>query len=180
MGEILTPDELAALHVPLGELPGFDPVGLRLYGSNPTIGGTADNGICAGGDFRPNDPDEEGPVDDVLVGFDMSVPTWMKRKLLHVNLADRATACRVAAWAAQRLHLELGCTAPQWACGWSHDGEQGWTLWGSGAEYWISWEDEESPLHDLDPFDDRKLPDGAQYVDRLALARFVVHVGSRP
>jgi hypothetical protein len=46
-------------------------------------------------------------------------------------------------------------------------------LWMCGASGWTASED---PLADLDPNDDRLLPDGSRRVDAEALRRVVLHV----
>jgi hypothetical protein len=170
----LTPDDLARLRIPLAQLPGLDSTGLHLWAGERHV-------TCVYDTVTPYYHTDEHAIVLIVGGDeDTRVEQAPRDEGWAIDLREGAAADRVARWLAARLDTEVGCTAPTWACGSSHDGEQGWTLWGCGAEYWFSCEDEGSVLHGLDPFDDRTLPDGSQWIDRLALALVAQHVGGRP
>jgi len=149
----VTRDVLDSLRIPLSALPGFDAVGLRMW-----LPDTRASVICL-----------EDYGDD----------RWT------VTLADASTADRVARWVADRVGMEIGATAPSWQSP-PRESEDVvvWTLLGSTADphhrrFWLQGFGvaRVPALAGLDYTDDRRLPDGSRYVDRLALARVAVHVG---
>jgi hypothetical protein len=170
----LTTEESGRLRVPLAALDGFDPVGLR-------CGEDLDHeaGVCT--------HTTEAGEHVWLVYSDDDTWDWLPRGVVFVDLADPATADRVARWLAARVGLEVGCTAPRW----NHSGRRGtWAITGDadaalfhgsepprnwrGRTRWKPAEIVVPALAALDPSDDRRLPDGSRYVDRLALALVAV------
>lgn len=154
----LTSEEMAPLRVPLAALPGLDPVGLRLV--------RIDNGwtsVCVGTCFQRQ---------LVMHNYFDSKPIveW------DVDLADASTRDRIARWAAERVGLEVGSTAPSW--GWCPP-VMTWRLYAEHGEW-----DAPRSLFD-DAFWDRHLgnlrplPDGALYVTALALAMAAAHLGAK-
>lgn len=99
------------------------------------------------------------------------LPDWVADPT--VTLADSATADRVARWIAERTKLQTGATAPEWkyvtsSAGW-------WLTFDCVGSYHPVGT---SVLHSLTDSvsDDRRLPDGSRFIDRLALALVAVEV----
>jgi hypothetical protein len=182
----LTSEELARLRVPLDRLPGFDPVGLRVIGEDGLPAGlvTLSTGVHV---FLADDVNEDGSNLHYPADFD-------------ANLSDSATADRVARWCAGRVGLEVGCTAPGWRS-YSARADPPLAIWlfgelGLGVRVFANQPRRDPPLTgwaysravenvvpalaDLDPTDARLLPDGARWIDRLALALVATHLGGTP
>ena len=155
----MSPAELAMLRVPLSSLPGFDPVGLVLHHHSGW------SGFAIGRSPRGS-----------LVCYSSGV-SQLEPAAAEIDLADSATADRVARWAAAQVELATDCTAPGWrylpdSVGW-------WLAAPDGAGWFFP----VSSLPLVKVFwadDDRLLPDGSRYVDRLALALVAVYLGSQP
>lgn len=169
-------EEMGRLRVPLASLAGFDPVGLVVDGA--VIVSRAEE----------QDNDEAGwaaefatlPPPSLLAIATVEGVRFRVAAEVSVTLADASTADRVARWVAGRVGLEVGCTAPGW-----REGRQG----GLGLPGWLLDTGDGSKFFTYDSLpvvrafwmdDDRLLPDGSRYVDRLALALVAVHVGGQP
>jgi hypothetical protein len=179
----LTLEELARLRVPLDKLPGLDAVGLTAYAMDLQWIVIGDGG-CEGLDILAWTLDEQVPV---------------PREVMAISLADSATADRVARWCAGRVGLEVGCTAPGWRS-YSARADPPLAIWLlgepgdarvfanqprrdpplTGWAYSRAVENVVPALADLDPTDARLLPDGARWIDRLALALVATHLGGTP
>lgn len=164
----------ADLRVRLNQLPGFDPVGLRLYRWS--------DGLYLGVVI-------ETPAE--MSGYATAHAGRIELGWLGgcaVDLSGASTRDRVARWLAWRLGIPIGCTAPEWATdieGWSmfagespeRAGMACWDLDGRGAG---AAGGKVEGLAGLDPTADTRLPDGSRLVDAVALARVAVHVGGQP
>lgn len=173
---MIAAEELARLRVPLASLRDFDPTGLDLQADGWT--------------YPPHVLENGG--DDLLVydgKWRTSEPWWLRREgpdgvAWAIDLADASTADRVARWVAGRTGADStsGLT-------WSFD-YPGWSLRGARPmgpyAYFAPSVDglmgaiAVPALANLDGFrsaDDRRLPDGSRFVDRLALALVAVHIG---
>jgi hypothetical protein len=172
----LTTEDMGRLRVPLAALPGLDPVGLDLV-------------ALGQGEWAVHVLDADGPwpQHDLLVydgrwrtteswwlhGDGPELTTWA------VDLADAATRDRVARQLAGRVGLEVGCTAPSFdrtPVGWALVGPHDCIIYAepdADLDEFV----EVPALADLDPADDRRLPDGSIYRDALAQAIVAVHVG---
>lgn len=154
MAEV-SPEELGRLLVPLTALRGFDEVyGLEIYGL----------GMCL-------DQDAE------------TIRTWShnqavrhQRDMCEIDLADAATADRIARWVAGRVGFEHAATAPNWGTSGSDH-----PVHGPSRYAYLGDSDHHFDLpDDFDDTDDRRLPDGSMYADRLALALVAQHLGATP
>lgn len=161
----LTPSDLARLRVRLDELPGFDPVGLFVYGER-------------GDDHMVVFADD----DDLLVhdcGSEDLAWWWSKSEGPRLDLADASTADRVARWVAER-HRTLsgepppGCTAPSWF----YEGGR-WVLSTGGWSWLVPRDLVTEPTELQVQLDRRRLRDGSRWVDRAALAEVARHVGRK-
>lgn len=167
----LTPDDLARLRVPLSDLPGLPCRGLLLY---PMEGSVHDGPLLAETDIRPDDMGR--PVVRVCGGMRLT-------EFWAVDLSDGATRDRCARWLAGRVGLGVGSTAPRWEPVWTPATDRAWYLggrggtidWFAGPSYPLTHTTSRAPvpvsaLDDLDPSDDRRIPDGSRWVDAAALA----------
>ena len=158
----------ADLRVALSDLPGFDPVGLRVLDPNGELGS-----------YVATYADE---VHVMLDGRANATGGLVLDEDVDLDLSDAATRDRLARWLAARVGLEVGCTAPRWF--W-HVAMRCWVLGHGRLESSRSFsfdgrvtDHEVPPLSDLDGADDdTRLPDGSRLVDAVALARVAVHVG---
>lgn len=150
---MITPDEIVRLRLRVADLQGFDPEGLRAY----VLGEEEDERhMVVDGDGTTvlfHDIVREVPVEFVFV-----------------STADARTRDALARWAAERVGLWFGSTAPTW--------------WAAESDWWLSahrsdreWRRGEVPaLGDLSARDHRCLPDGSRWVDAAALAEVVRHL----
>lgn len=171
---IITPEEMARLRVPLSALPHFRPdliwecQGDRVVQVWSVLEEEQEHYFLARHDG-----------DDSVAKWWSEPESWMM-----LDLSDASTADRCARWLAGRVGLEVGCTAPGW---FFHEAMVAWLL-GRGRRDTTRLFAQNGPdidyvvhtLADLDPTDDRRLPDGSRYVDRLALALVCRHVGGTP
>jgi hypothetical protein len=158
----LTPDDMARLRVRLDDLPGFDPVGLRVFHSRTSYVDslciTAGIGVV---------PRERG-----LVLLDLPATVCL-------DLSDASTRDRVARWMAGRAvqPFPLGSTAPEVRLTDAMDGRPLLRLVGAGRQAAVFTSVALDGIADLDPKDPRLLPDGSRWVDAAALAEVARHVG---
>lgn len=106
-------------------------------------------------------------------------PDAESRSCVHLDLTDATGRAHAAWWLA-------GGTDVYWMfCGLSHPADKsfGWQICGTGghralyAAVDLPWQGAYVPsLADLDPNNDRRLPDGSRWVDAEALRRVVLHV----
>lgn len=161
MDHVIRSEEAERLVVPLSALAGLDPVGLPVVYRNER--------------WRVNrlivsrDQPRASCVIERLDG-EGAWPEMPPYDVLAIDLADDATADRIARWLGVRVGLEVPCTAPVWGFD-----EGDWQVV-SGND--VATFDHVFALTELDPFDVRTLPGGARFVDRLALAVVARHVGS--
>lgn len=164
----ITESELLALRVSLALLP-IDPTGLDVFVSRGSL-----HTICVLSD-EPAHPDLW-----LFCAEPMAAPRRFRRDLGEVDLADTSTADRVARWAAKQVEIPSSCGVI-WHPGYDHSGDPGWILYGRGGddslEYFVDLGQE--VFADIESDDERVLPDGSRYVDRLALARWVVTLAGR-
>lgn len=160
----LTPDDLAALRVPLASLPGFDVVGLDLTRPVLLVGAPTPWARLLWPCVRQPDGGLGLWDGDVVQPIDPA--NW------SVDLSDAATRDRCARYLAQRVGVGVGSTAPNWGPDtfrprrwWLVGPDDGYIWHGDGGD-----EDFVRALADLDPTDDRRLSDGSRWVDAAALA----------
>lgn len=162
-----TTEELAALRLPLAGL-----VDLNVFGMSVQVDGWDDQ-IAKWVSVE---------TDRCSVFMQPAIEGLEK---VTITTAATQVADALARWCAEWVGLDPSCGVI-WHPGYSHDGEFGWILYvtdgNDSAEYWFSAEDEDSPLYAInpDPDDDRELPDGSRYVDRLALRTIAVWLAQRP
>jgi len=158
------------LRIPLTALPGLDATGLSAW--------AADERWLVAGDGGHKGVD--------LIGWGLSDVAPMPRAIVALDLADASTRDRVARWAARRVGLEVGSTAPAWF----HCGYSVWALAAhlvsrrfsptrlpESAPQVVGVNHQLPSLWSVDPTDDTRLPDGSRLVDAVALARVAVHLG---
>lgn len=181
---MITTEEMARLRVGLAELPGFDPVGLRVWEE-------AEAGVVVGRDDRP-EGERRGewlvyPATGEWEGCDTGgcdPVISAGPSHLTIDLADSATRDRVARHVAARARLEIGNTAPQWTCTFRAEGFGRWSITGRherqrtyhGGHH--EWGEAVRELQDIDATDARTLSDGSSYADALALALVACHLGA--
>jgi hypothetical protein len=176
----LTSEELARLRVSLAKLPGLNAAGLFCWDRG-------ESGCCV------------LEVDNHWVRFAGDDLPNVSTGSVDLDLSDSATADRVARWCAGRVGLEVGCTAPGWRS-YSARADPPLAIWLlgepgdarvfanqprrdpplTGWAYSRAVENVVPTLADLDPTDARLLPDGARWIDRLALALVATHLGGLP
>lgn len=150
------------LLIKLDKLSGFDPVGLRI--ADPDGAGPMFIIVKDGGDY----------VQEVTEDGGLSV---VRRSLVVLDLTDAATRDRCARWLAKqpltlfnRYSQHHGATAPVWRVDEFHEWWELVALDEDMADTSTVLDgDTCDALHELDPNDDARLPDGARVVDVLAL-----------
>lgn len=186
----LTPEEMAALLVAPGLLPGLDAFGLRVatwtgYHRNDLKPSGRELFLCVTRDGEP------------LV-FDPVAQGQRLRDHVAFDLADASTRDRIARWVAGRVGLEVAATAPDWLPTLKYGLGSGGIGYRNDGGYWtvaarshtrhfrapvdttlLHVFDEVPGLVGVDPHDDRRLSDGSHYVDALALARAAAHLGAK-
>lgn len=171
MVDEFTAPELAALRVSLADLP-IDPTGLDVYVPHYQM-----HTICVLAD------DAVEPDLWLFCAEPGAGARRFARASGEIDLADTSAADRVARWAARKVEIPSSCGVI-WHSGFSSCADSsGWILYGTDgedyADFFVSGDHEQSPLRVVNPDDGRRLPDGSRYVDRLALARWVVTLAGR-
>lgn len=177
------PDDLSRLRLRLAELPGFDPVGLRVTREDGLAGTAVGDGFVV--------------IRAPSMAFWQSGDPWAPWATF-VTTADASTRDRVARWVAGRLGKDVGPSGPCWGAVSNGYEGGGWALLSrlgrgmsifmdpdrlplaalpplvpGGESVWVG----VPALATLDPRDDRLLPDGSRWVDAAALAEVARHVG---
>lgn len=102
--------------------------------------------------------------------YDIGAPgvlAWIPGALLALDLTDATGRAHAVWWWRVTLHPDLQWRAnPEWGGGYSLEGLR---QFASDGQY-------RDLLADLNPDDDRRLPDGSRWVDAVALARVCRHV----
>ncbi len=166
----------ADLLLPLSACPGLDASGLWVRDTNP-----------AG--YRRlvvETDDGEAPSRAIVLERTDRVPEPVERGELLLDLADASTRDRVARLVAERLGKAIDSTAPLW-----YQYSESWELY--------TWESEKDvifvrpvgtysraygpivpALAEVDPADERTLPDGSRWADARALLLVAQHLGRTP
>lgn len=171
---MITDADLSRLRVPLASLPGLVPVGLRVVSTGERGGWVLPVGLHRDR-YQVASPDGLAVGSECIDWDDLDF-TWA------YDLQDSSTADRVARWVADRRRVEVGCTAPEWGVSLFNLYALRTITIRSGREHYHRWEAPRVDGSDLWSWyhDDRLLPDGSRYVDRLSLTLVAVLVGSQP
>ena len=155
----------------LSDLPGFDPVGLRVEIPSVCTGIVVHMGEESNGRSwywgSPDAPPEEDPPEMEIAD----------RNGIILFLSDASTRDRLARFVAGGSHKE--CCAPEFKV--IRSGVPPSTCWVLSSRRLVSANNvfgtrQVPTLADLDPTDDTRLPDGSRRVDAIALGRVAVHV----
>ncbi len=184
-----TPEELARLEFRANLLPDFRAQGLSAVLLGTVISPDPKVHILMPGDTA----DTTFVTHHIMVQKNRIPMTWVVMdKHLVLTAADEDTADRLARYVAPSLadaNLGSGCTAPSWYYGnprSAHIQQEDITAWWlESSDPTVSpdfYDRENFPfagIEEVDATDERRLPDGSKYIERLGLLYLARHLARR-